>query len=398
MTAPESGISRLVDAVAAAALFYRDQLGRDPAAQAYLRTRGLLALVARDRPWRAGFAPPGGQSAVEHLRSSGFNDDELVAAGLARRYGDRLSDVFRGRIVLPIRDGDGRPVGFIGRTPFAPGPDGPPKYLNSAETDLYRKGDLLYGLSEQASRLEAAGWRPLLVEGPLDVVGVWQSYTGSGPPGVVALSPCGTALTERQAHALWGLPAVQRHGLIVGVDADGGGDRALGRIWNVLGGPAASARLLCVQWPAGADPAELAATPAGRATLRYLLRLHTRPLVDRIIDQTIDRVLSRDPDRSPTPEAMVAAVRAVAPTLAQLSGPEAARLSKRVSDRLGAAPEVVTGEVYRSLRALDDSASLEPALATGSPFPRTAAPSVTETQVPPAAPAAPGFRRGRWTR
>jgi len=178
-------------ALASAAEFFTAQL-RDPKvgadARAYLAGRGLDDDATAK--FGIGFAPRDGQLLISHLNTLGFDHDRLRDAGLlvVREEDNTTRPRFRGRLMFPILDELGRHVAFGGR---AMGDD-TPKYLNSAESGVFQKRRVLYGMqiARQAARRAA---RLLIVEGYLDVVRV----SLGGIEEVVA--PLGTALTEEQA-------------------------------------------------------------------------------------------------------------------------------------------------------------------------------------------------------
>ncbi len=129
--------------------------------------------------------PPGWDGLISHIRHAGRGDTLLVAAGLAVE-GDRgIYDRFRDRIIFPIRDHRERCVGFGGRIIG----QGEPKYLNSPETPVYHKGEVLYGLDVTREEIRKAG-RAVVVEGYLDLIALFQA----GVRNVVAT--LGTALTK----------------------------------------------------------------------------------------------------------------------------------------------------------------------------------------------------------
>jgi DNA primase len=138
----------------------RDDAGR---AREYLAGRGISPEVARR--FRLGYAPEGWDHLLGVARAEGFGLDALVGAGLvlARQTGTGHYDRFRGRLVFPIADSQGRVIGFGGRA--LAGEE--PKYLNSPETPLYQKGQTLYGLHLARERMATAR-RALLVEGYID--------------------------------------------------------------------------------------------------------------------------------------------------------------------------------------------------------------------------------------
>ncbi len=189
---PEKGASRrrdrreaLVAATEAAVAFYTDTLktGADAgAARAYVRSRGYDGDIV-DR-FRLGYSPSDWDRLVVHLRELGVRDDVMVAAGLASRTRKGgVVDRFRGRLMFPIFDLRGDPVGFGARLLEGDGP----KYLNSPETPIYHKSRLLYGLNWAKSEIVRSG-ASVVVEGYTDVI----AFHLAGMP--VAVATCGTAL------------------------------------------------------------------------------------------------------------------------------------------------------------------------------------------------------------
>ena len=181
----------LWEAIGAAMELFRTLLWDDPAgapAREYLAGRGVTRDVAE--PFGLGFAPRDGAVVRSRLHALGFDDRRLVEVGLlvVREEGGDPRPRFRDRLMFPIRDAAGHPVGFGGRL-LGPGE---PKYLNSPETRVFTKGRLLYHLhrAKQDIRRDA---RVLLVEGYFDVL----RLSAAGIDSVVA--PLGTALTEAQA-------------------------------------------------------------------------------------------------------------------------------------------------------------------------------------------------------
>jgi DNA primase len=179
----------LIEATRTAVDFYQDRLktGQDAGgARSYLRGRGYDVDVI-DR-FQLGYAPGGDvwDAFVTHLRAVGVSEKVMIDAGLAARTSrGRLRDWFRGRIMFPIFDLRGEPVGFGARILEGDGP----KYLNSPETRIYQKARLLYGLNWAKPDITRAGFS-LVVEGYTDVIGLHLA----GMPQAVAT--CGTALGE----------------------------------------------------------------------------------------------------------------------------------------------------------------------------------------------------------
>src|SRR5690348_2377552 len=169
---PTRGVDpqRLLDAHRLATEFYRSHVLHELRALIYLRSRGIIAATAHTMPWTIGYAPRGWTTLRDHLYSHGFTEPELLAAGLVTtsRNGSVI-DVFRDRVMFPVRNSDGQVVAFTGRD--LSGRPGVPKYRNTTTTAIYRKSELLYGLAEQFdTHTQPAA--VLLVEGPADVVAV----------------------------------------------------------------------------------------------------------------------------------------------------------------------------------------------------------------------------------
>jgi DNA primase len=207
---------------------------RGAEARAYLAARGISEPTARQ--YRLGYAPPDWHDLQGALRGKGFAEEDLVRAGLLSEgtNGRSPHDRFRGRVVFPYLRGGRDVVGFGGRLLTAGG-DGAehPKYLNSPETPLFRKGQLLFGLSEARAAIRIAR-RAVLVEGYFDALALAQA----GLREVVA--SCGTAVTASQ------LSLLQRSGaeeLVVLFDTDAPGLEAPARIAPALLGTGLSTRI-----------------------------------------------------------------------------------------------------------------------------------------------------------
>ncbi|MET8040536.1 toprim domain-containing protein [Micromonospora sp. NPDC005215] len=334
--------ARLLAAVEAAVTYYRAQLEQADGPRAYLVQRGLGVLARREWPWLVGYAPSDWSSLTGHLLAAGFAAEEVIGAGLARRTRwdpNRLIDVFRDRIMFPVRDPAGRAVAFLGRCR----PDSVahvPKYINSPRTAIYDKGRLLFGIAEQQERL-AARWTPVLVEGPADVLAVWLSYSRSGPRGAVAVAPCGTTLTDDQAAMLRNLPGAAQ-GIVAAFDADPAGRGAVDRAWHLLRRQRLPGPLLVAEFAAGADPADLLRRPNGRAHLRTALRRRARPMLDAVLDHRLTRLVERHPRLLEDIDGRCAAVRLLVPLLFQAAGPDdAIRLARRIVATTGAGVDTV---------------------------------------------------------
>jgi DNA primase len=232
---------RLYAVLDAAAAFYErylweSQAGAEP--RAYLESRGLAEEVCRE--YRLGLAARGA-TLVRKAGERGFTRQELTGAGLLNRRGN---DYFQGRLLFPIADARARVVGFQARRLRADDPL-QAKYVNSPEGELFRKGDLLYGLDRARTPI-AREERALIVEGNTDVLALRQA--GLGP----VVASMGTALTERQLKELSRLTRK----LYLCFDADAAGEAATLRGMDLAAGQGFDVRIVAL--PAGTDPADAA--------------------------------------------------------------------------------------------------------------------------------------------
>jgi DNA primase len=175
--------------------FYRRSISSPEGARArrYVEERGLAPAIID--AFAIGYAPASGQAFVDEMRGAGFALEHAIAAGLARQNDlGRPYDFFRGRLMIPIRDHRGEVVGFGARRLDDEDPSGP-KYVNTAETALFRKGRLIYALDRAIGHVRKRG-HVVLVEGYTDVMAAHQV----GLEMVVAV--LGTATTEEHAALL----------------------------------------------------------------------------------------------------------------------------------------------------------------------------------------------------
>jgi DNA primase len=209
--------TRLVDAVGRAVEWYHERLLSAPdAAQArgYLRSRGLTGDEVR--AYKLGWAPAGWDELVRALK---LPDDLAIDAGLGRRSSiGRVNDFFRARVLFPIFDAKGDPVGFGGR--ILPGAEGS-KYWNSTDNPIYSKSKVLYGLNWAKSAIVNAN-QVIVCEGYTDVIG----FAAAGLP--LAVATCGTSLTEDHFKALQSY--AKR--IVLAFDADAAGQNAAARFYE----------------------------------------------------------------------------------------------------------------------------------------------------------------------
>jgi DNA primase len=225
---------------AAAAEFFRRRLWESPdgeAAREYLTSRGLTRDSA-DR-FGIGYAPADREALRDSLASLGFEPDRQLAAGLlvAREGSVEPRARFRHRLMFPIFDGAGHVVGFGGRVLG----EGEPKYLNSAESEVFAKRKLLYGLNWAKQAIRKAD-RLIIVEGYFDVIRLMLAGITE------AVAPLGTALTEDQA------TLVRRYtkNVFLLYDSDRAGLKATFRAGDILLAGGTSVRVITL--PSGEDP------------------------------------------------------------------------------------------------------------------------------------------------
>jgi DNA primase len=325
----------LIDVHAVAQAFYARQQSRSWV-PGYLDSRGLAAGL--DAPWGAGYAPQRWRELTTHLSRAGIPERLLLASGLVMRARNgSLVDRFRDRLMLPLRNETGDVIAFIGRA--APGADTTaPKYVNSPETALYSKHKHLYGRFEGRSLLER-GAPAVLVEGPLDAIAVTAGTGGR----CVGLATCGTAVTDDHIVSLIASTGGDLTA-VVAMDPDSAGHDAAERALVQLGRRGLDP--LAAQLTTGNDPADVLRRE-GPAALTSALVDTTRPLAD----QVIGRRLAAWQDRLHWAEGRVAAVRDVAPLVAQLVPAQATRQVHRIAAYVGTDPDLVLTEVTRRVTA-----------------------------------------------
>jgi DNA primase len=297
-------------------------------ARRYLAERGLEEGTLRE--FGVGFAPSAWDKILVAGQRAGFKLEELGRVGLVQRNqrGGQY-DRFRARIMFPIRDRRGRVLGFGGR---AMRDDQGAKYVNTAETEFFKKKKLLYGIDRAAAAIAKAG-RAVVVEGYTDVLALHQAGIAE------AVAAMGTSITEEQVATLSGMVDE----VVLAMDADEAGEEAMLRAQRVAAGR--RMRLRVALMPPGEDPAEMLAEPDGPERFRGLVEAAVE-----LTDFQVGRVLDRTDVGSPT--ARDQALAEVAPILAAL-GETVSReeLIRRVADRLDLEPALVMGRVVAATPA-----------------------------------------------
>ena len=242
----------------------------------YLKERGVTQNSAQ--LFQIGLADGGGRTLLRMLEQRGFKPDQMVDSGLIGRSEDgSLYDRFRNRLMFPIHDESGKVIAFGGRALDA---ENKAKYLNSPETEIYKKSHVLYNL-HRAKQGAAKTDRMVMVEGYMDVIGATQA----GVAEVVA--PCGTALTNEQIRAM------KRHSanLHLNFDPDAAGDKAAERSIKLLLDE--NVRIRVVELEGGLDPDEFCKQ---HGTEVYRERIaNAKPYFYWLADRARQRFDMRDP-------------------------------------------------------------------------------------------------------
>lgn len=329
----EDARRRLLRIIDAAADFWSSVLWTSPAgalARDYVARRNVDEQTAR--AFRLGYAPDAWEAMVTELTRRGFRPDELVAAGIAvrRERGSGIYDRFRGRLMFPIATAQGNTVGFTGRILDSVSTEA--KYVNTPETELYKKGTLLYGLDRAKQAIRTAGYA-LLVEGNMDVIACHRAGDAQ------AVASSGTALTNEQFTLLRKFTDT----VYLALDADAAGEAARTKAAHLAFAHDFNVRVVRLLPGDGKDADEC-------ITLRpetWRARLNAvRPYMDDFFDVTASR------GNLKSAEGKRAIADAVLGEIAQLSDPvlQAHWLGKLAS--LLSVPEMALREKLRGAVAL----------------------------------------------
>lgn len=237
----------LEDVMEMATLFFQDQLqsAHGAKARAYLRDRGLSGRTIAE--FRLGFGPDSRNALKEHLSQKGVDKGLIEACGLVVHGPDIAVsyDRFRDRIMFPIPSSRDRTIAFGGR---AMDPSAPAKYLNSNETELFHKSDVLFNYARARRTIKTDDISMIAVEGYMDVIALHQAGIEH------AVAPLGTALTENQLRLMWRVSNQP----VLCFDGDGAGQRAANRAIDLalpLLSPGKSLKFAVL--PEGKDPDDL---------------------------------------------------------------------------------------------------------------------------------------------
>jgi DNA primase len=277
--------------------WWEEQFERDHPASAgvreYVTGRGITEETRK--LFRLGFAPDSWDALIGHLKSKGATAKQIEKSGLvsSKEDSDRVYDRFRGRLIFPVLDLQGRPIAFGARI-LGPGE---PKYLNSPETAAYVKGHNLYGLFQNKTEIRLQKFA-ILMEGYLDLLIAHQFGVRN------AVASLGTALTNDQAKLLGRFARK----VVVNYDGDSAGVKAAKRAIEVLLAEDFDTKVLVL--PDNLDPDDFIRTHG--VTEYQALRGKAYPHIQFVLDQAVrERNLLRPADKAAAVEEVLPYVRAV---------------------------------------------------------------------------------------
>jgi DNA primase len=326
---------RLLEAHRVAGEFYVAQLLTPgaTAARAFLAERGFDRTAAEQ--FGIGYAPQGWDHLLRHLRGKGFTEAELTASGLMSQGSRGQYDRFRGRLMWPIREVTGDTVGFGARRLYED--DQGPKYLNTPETALYKKSQVLYGI-DLAKREIAKNKQVVVVEGYTDVMAMHLSGVGT------AVATCGTAFGADHARIVRRLmgDVGDKGAVVFTFDGDEAGQKAAMKAYEQQGALGVPAYVAVAD--DGMDPCDLR-QQKGPSAVRALVA-SPPPLFRFVLRRQI-----ADYDLG-TVEGRAGALREMAPTVAGITRADLrAGYTREVAGWLGLDEHTVQRAVQAALRA-----------------------------------------------
>ena len=314
----------------------------------YFKKRGLSAQTIVD--FKLGFAPPQWDRLYRDFRERGYREKDLIKSGLCLTKNGKTYDRFRGRCMFPIRDDKGRVVAFGGRIIE----EGEPKYLNSPESPIFHKGDLLFAM-ERARKEIRRTKQAVLVEGYMDVVGVHNL----GVTNVVA--SLGTAFTQRQAQLLRRICDVA----IVAYDMDRAGREATRRAITIARETGLKLRIATL--PDGKDPDEYIKQHGAKAWEDVIT------MAQNVLDYRLDEIIAAHDATSTDGKNMI--VQEFIPEIMQTDNAITIdSYLRRLATRLRMNENIVRSEAQKIAKAQAKNVYIAPA---GNRAETAAAPRVT---------------------
>lgn len=301
---------------AKAARFFYNSLGsRGNKGLAYFRSRGLTKETIT--AFGLGYAPASGHALVDHLRSEGVSDEDMLKLGLASSGKNGLYDRFRDRVMFPIINTQDKVIGFGGR---AIG-DYKPKYLNSHESEIFLKKNNLFGLNLTKKEIDKEQ-RAIMVEGYMDMISLYQNGVKN------AAASLGTALTPNQARLL----CRYSKNIVLSYDSDQAGINAALRGIDVIEAAGGRARVLTVT--DGKDPDDFIKAHGKEAFLK---------LADEALPATDFRLkLARNGLDLKDDRDVLEYIDRIVPVLRKLGPVELDIYVRRLSEEFGISPQAIS--------------------------------------------------------
>lgn len=331
-----------------AAAFCRSQLkGRQNTASAYLQRRGLSPEIAEQ--FQLGYLPEEDwQALYNHLSKQGYSGESMEKAGLVSRSSknNRYYDKFHGRLIFPIMDYRGQVVAFGGRILD----EGQPKYLNSTQTLIYNKSQVLYALSQAGQQIRQRG-EAVIMEGYMDVLTAHQYGVTN------AVASLGTAFTVEHARLL----RRYTERVLLAYDGDSAGAKAAQRGLDILREQGLAVRILVL--PKGQDPDDFLRAE-GKAGWDLLLRDGAYDILDYLLLQALG---AHD---AASVAGKGAIVRDLLPAIAKTaSATERESFIRKLAQELGVSVSTVYADLRKSgLRIAEPKPDLAAASAVKQPI------------------------------
>jgi DNA primase len=319
-------LERLRESMARAEAYYVRGLTEASPAYEYALSRGLTSSTIHD--WSIGVAPDSWRELLEALGKDGFSQKELLDAGLIKEAEGKAGtwyDRFRNRLMFPIRDSAGRTVAFTGR---ALDPNDQAKYLNSPETELYKKHEVLFGMDKAKDAIRTRGFA-ILVEGQMDLLLLHQI----GFTNTIALS--GTALSKEH------LALIKRYAdnLMLALDSDRAGLAASAK--SAIEAHRAGMKVKAIRMPEGKDPADMAGEDP-KAFTKLVAEAET------IVEFFLSVLAGAGVDQH---RLVIAVEKVVLPIVASIQSPlEREHFVGIVARSLGSTPDAVRGSLSKVAR------------------------------------------------
>ena len=346
--------ARLLEANEVAQRFFASQIMTKEALAARKLLGGRTFTQADCERFGCGYAPQGWDNLVRHLASQGFTQQEMLDAGLARQGQRGVYDYFRGRVTWPIRDSTGRTLGFGARKLYDDDQIAA-KYINTPDTQLYHKNQVLYGI-DLAKQAIVKKRQAVIVEGYTDVMAMHLAGVDT------AIATCGTAFGEEHAKIVRrlvkddSLGAIQLVGplkvdgqpvssrIVFTFDGDAAGQKAALHAFGL--DPAFLSQTFVAVAEHNLDPCDLRIEQGDEAVRALVAR--AKPLYDFVIGAAINRF-----DTSYS-TGRLGAVKAVAPLIAQIRDRSQVDLyTRQAARRIGGVDlDMMRREVERCRRQL----------------------------------------------